>query len=181
MSKHNFKTVKIKDKYYVEVHERIKFFRTDEAYKGWGMITDVVSHADGKVMFKASIFDDTNRLRATGTAQEKEDDGFINKTSYVENAETSAWGRALANLGIGIDTSIASSNEVENAILQQGSPTAIKKMPVTDDLKKRMETAIESGKADDVSKTLSKFSDSPNKKAIQKLIKELDLEVQNDK
>ena len=37
----------------------------------------------------------------------------INKTSYVENCETSAVGRALAMLGIGIDTSIASANEVK--------------------------------------------------------------------
>jgi hypothetical protein len=44
---------------------------------------------------------------------------MINKTSYVENCETSAWGRALANLGIGIETSIASSNEVEMAIAKQ--------------------------------------------------------------
>lgn len=45
---------------------------------------------------------------------------MINKTSYVENCETSAWGRALACIGIGIETSIASSNEVQMAIAQQG-------------------------------------------------------------
>jgi hypothetical protein len=44
---------------------------------------------------------------------------MINKTSYVENCETSAWGRALACIGIGIETSIASSNEVQMAIAQQ--------------------------------------------------------------
>ena len=37
---------------------------------------------------------------------------FINKSSYVENCETSAWGRALANFGIGVDSSIASAEEV---------------------------------------------------------------------
>ena len=46
---------------------------------------------------------------------------MINKTSYVENCETSAVGRALAMLGIGIDTSIASANEVETAIAQQNA------------------------------------------------------------
>ena len=45
----------------------------------------------------------------------------INKTSYVENCETSAIGRALAMLGIGIDTSIASANEVADAIAKQDS------------------------------------------------------------
>ena len=47
----------------------------------------------------------------------------INKTSYVENCETSAVGRALAMLGIGIDTSIASANEVEDAIAQAARPS----------------------------------------------------------
>jgi hypothetical protein len=57
----------------------------------------------------------------------------INKTSYVENCETSAIGRALAMLGIGIDTSIASANEVSDAISKQdkaapATPTKDKKM-----------------------------------------------------
>ena len=56
---------------------------------------------------------------ATGLAQEKENSSFINKTSFVENCETSAWGRALGNLGIGIDTAVASAEEVKNAILNQ--------------------------------------------------------------
>jgi hypothetical protein len=43
---------------------------------------------------------------------------FINKTSFVEVCETSAWGRALANFGIGIDSQVASANEVANAIAQ---------------------------------------------------------------
>jgi hypothetical protein len=55
---------------------------------------------------KASIFDKNDRLIATGTAYEKESSSFINKTSFIENCETSAWGRALGNLGIGIDNSI---------------------------------------------------------------------------
>jgi hypothetical protein len=66
---------------------------------------------------KASIFDKNDRLIATGTAYEKESSSFINKTSFIENCETSAWGRALGNLGIGIDNSIGSADEVKNAII----------------------------------------------------------------
>ena len=58
-------------------------------------------------------------ILGTGTAYEKENSTFINKTSYIENCETSAIGRALAMCGIGIDTSIASKEEVENAIENQ--------------------------------------------------------------
>ena len=58
-------------------------------------------------------------LLAKGTAQEKENSSFINKTSFIENCETSAVGRALGMLGIGIDTSVASYEEVANAIENQ--------------------------------------------------------------
>ena len=50
---------------------------------------------------------------------EKESTSYINKTSYIENCETSAVGRALGMAGFGIDTSVASYEEVSNAIAQQ--------------------------------------------------------------
>ena len=56
---------------------------------------------------------------ASGHAEERRGSSFINKTSYVENCETSAWGRALGNFGIGLDTSVASYDEVANAIKNQ--------------------------------------------------------------
>ena len=56
---------------------------------------------------------------AQGHAHEVQGSSNINKTSYIENCETSAVGRALAMLGIGIDTSIASANEVNDAIAKQ--------------------------------------------------------------
>ena len=62
-------------------------------------------------------------------AEEEKGSTFINKTSYLENCETSAWGRALGNFGIGIDTSVASANEVGNAIANQSKPTQTKATP----------------------------------------------------
>ena len=70
----------------------------------------------------ARIKDPENRVVATGIAQEFKAASRINATSYVENCETSAWGRALGNLGIGIDVSIATADEVSNAIHQQNNP-----------------------------------------------------------
>jgi hypothetical protein len=55
----------------------------------------------------------------TGTAAERDNTGFVNKTSALENCETSAVGRALANMGIGADFAIASKEEVENAKTKQ--------------------------------------------------------------
>ena len=111
------KTVDIKGKAYVQVNERIIYFRDN--FKGWRLSTEIVSLIEGVVTMKALIHNPVGELIATGYAQEKEGSGFINKTSFIENCETSAWGRALGNLGIGVETSIASSEEVETAILNQ--------------------------------------------------------------
>lgn len=111
------KTVDIKGKEYVMVNERIKFFR--ENYPDYSLVSDIISMEDGTVTMKASVITPDNRVIATGHAQEKETNGFINKFSYIENCETSAWGRCLANMGIGVDASVASADEVANAIKNQ--------------------------------------------------------------
>ena len=111
------KTVNIKGKEYVEVNERVKHFIKN--YVGWSITTELLSDENGVCMFKATIRDENDRIMATGHAYEKESSSFINKNSYIENCETSAVGRALGFLGIGIDTSIASSDEVSNAIKNQ--------------------------------------------------------------
>jgi hypothetical protein len=111
------KTVNIKGKEYVEVNERVKHFVAN--YKGWSIETELLSNEGGVCVFKAIVKDDTGVIKATGHAYEREDSTYINKTSYIENCETSAVGRALGFLGIGIDTSIASSDEVTNAINNQ--------------------------------------------------------------
>jgi len=117
MKENKVKTINIKGKDYVEVNERIRLFRLK--YPMGSIMTDIVSNQDGVCVVKAAIVID-NVIVATGHAYEKEGSTFINKTSYVENCETSAIGRALGAFGIGIDTSVASAEEVANAIKQQG-------------------------------------------------------------
>lgn len=123
------KTTDINNKPYAEVNQRIKAFRM--LYPTGTISTEIISNIDGVVIFKASVFDDEGKLLGTGTAYEKESSNFINKTSYIENCETSACGRALAMCGIGIDLSVASYEEVANAIEQQGTVEAevVKKTP----------------------------------------------------
>ena len=101
---------------YVEVNQRVKAFRM--VYPTGTIETEMLSNENGVCIFKANIYDD-NKLLATGTAYEKEDSTFINKTSYIENCETSAVGRALGMAGFGIDSSIASKEEVQNAVINQ--------------------------------------------------------------
>ena len=109
-------TTDIKGKQYAEVNQRIKAFRM--LYPEGTIQTYIVSLEDGVCVMRAEVKNGEIVL-GTGTAYEKENSTFINRTSFIENAETSCVGRALAMCGIGIDTSIASKEEVENAIEQQ--------------------------------------------------------------
>lgn len=109
--------IPVKGKQYVMVNERVKAFR--KLLPNGSITTEIVSNQDGVAVMKATITDETGRVLATGLSYEKESNGYINKTSYIENCETSAVGRALGFLGIGIDGSMASADEVANAIINQ--------------------------------------------------------------
>jgi hypothetical protein len=117
----SIQTTDIKGKNYAEVNQRIKAFRM--VYPDGFISTDMASNENGVCIFRAEVgyFDpEYGRIvLATGTAYEKEGSTFINKTSYIENCETSAVGRALGMVGFGIDISVASAEEVQNAMLQQ--------------------------------------------------------------
>tara|TARA_R100000773_G_scaffold19119_1_gene17228 strand:+ start:334 stop:858 length:525 start_codon:yes stop_codon:yes gene_type:complete len=124
MSNYKFKTTNIRGKQYVEVNERIKFFRQEDEYKNWTISTEFTALDSEMCVCKCIIADKDQRVIATGHAHEERSGSHINKTSYVENCETSAIGRALAMMGIGIDTSIASANEVNDAIAKQESDSS---------------------------------------------------------
>tara|TARA_Y100001937_G_scaffold59353_1_gene81520 strand:+ start:2199 stop:2687 length:489 start_codon:yes stop_codon:yes gene_type:complete len=158
------KTVNIKGKEYVEVNERLKHFRAN--FKGWCLTSDIVDLTEDRCTIKATIFDDNGNIRATGHAQEKEGSSFINKTSFIENCETSAWGRALANLGIGLDTSVASYDEVANAITQQTKTT---KEVLSEEKFNAMLSAINDGKIDLVKSKIDNYTLLPHQKAALKL------------
>lgn len=116
------KETEIKGKSYIEVSQRIKAFRM--VFPDGFIITDMQSNENGVCIFTARVGYYTDGINGvvigTGTAYEREDSSYINKTSYIENCETSAVGRALGMAGFGIDTSVASYEEVSNAILNQG-------------------------------------------------------------
>ena len=111
------KTRDIKGKPYVEVNQRVLAFR--EVYPTGCIASECVSDDGQRCMFRATIYDGEGKILATGHAFEMRSAGMVNKTSYIENCETSAVGRALGFLGIGITEAIASAEEVENAITQQ--------------------------------------------------------------
>jgi hypothetical protein len=108
--------VSIHGREYQTVALRVGKFR--ETYPNFSLITEIVSRDPECVVMKATISDDAGRIRATGHSEEYRATSQINRTSALENAETSAIGRALAALGLG-GTEFASADEVANAITQQ--------------------------------------------------------------
>lgn len=120
-------TTDIQGKKYAEVNQRIKAFRM--CYPEGLINTEIISNQNGIVIFRATVYTGEGKLLATGTAYEKEGSSFINKTSYIENCETSAIGRALGIAGFGIDTSVASAEEVQNAIENQKQEEVKKATP----------------------------------------------------
>jgi len=140
MKQHKFRTTNIKGKQYVEVNERIKFFRQENQYKNWGIHTDFPLLDSEQALCRCSIVTPDGVVVAQGHAHEERSSSNINKTSYVENCETSAIGRALGILGIGIDTSVASANEVEDAIAKQ---QAIIDNPHVQKLSKALDAPVE--------------------------------------
>ena len=111
--------VDIHGKQYQTVAYRVGKFR--EAHADWTLITEIVSRDEDCVVMKATISNDAGRVLATGHSEEYRASSQINRTSALENAETSAIGRALAALGMG-GTEFASADEVANAIQQQRAP-----------------------------------------------------------
>ena len=107
--------VKIHGKEYRTVNDRVNLLN-DDVKGAYSLTTELLSWESGVVIMKAEL-----RFREqiyTGHAYEKEGSTQINKTSALENCETSAIGRALAAAGYGGEE-YASANEVQNAIQQQ--------------------------------------------------------------
>ena len=106
-----------KGKFYADVAGRVQAFR--ELCPNGSISTEVVRLDGDMCVIKATVCDEEGRVLGTGHAYERESSTQINRTSFIENCETSAVGRALGMAGFGIDTSIASAEEMNNALLQQ--------------------------------------------------------------
>lgn len=131
---------------YIPVSERLALFYKD--FPEGRVVTELVEHnpETGFVMFKAFAYrkPDDASPSSTGHAFEDRAAGYVNKTSYIENCETSSVGRALALLGYEIQKGIASREEMEKVQrYEKGNqkPPIIPPVPSNAPLKKRIADA----------------------------------------
>lgn len=118
----NLDAIEMEDgKRYVTVSQRVKGFR--QLLPSGSIQTKILKLSNGECIMQATIYDEEGRTLSTGIACEVEGSSSINATSYIENCETSAVGRALAMLGIGSETSISSYDEVRDAKETRGEIT----------------------------------------------------------
>tara|TARA_R100001443_G_scaffold13529_2_gene23540 strand:+ start:7004 stop:7486 length:483 start_codon:yes stop_codon:yes gene_type:complete len=113
------KSVNIKGSQYITVNERLKYFCNNSKYNNFRINEELIELNENEGVFKVTIFNEQGEPVVSAHAQEYRDNSYINKTSFLENGFTSALGRALGYLGIGIDTAIASADEVKTAINNQ--------------------------------------------------------------
>jgi hypothetical protein len=127
-TKQKLNTVNIKGKPYVLVSDRVAYF--NKHFPNGSITTQLISEANAKeIVVKAVVIPDVKeQCRCfTGYSQAVKGEGYINQTSALENAETSAVGRALGFMGIGVIDSIASADEMVKADVPRGTKLASKK------------------------------------------------------
>ena len=113
-------------KKYTQVVHRMEAFRSVLGL-GIGFDTQIVVDDGKRVVIKAIAADKDGRILGSGFAEEIRGEGHVNKTSALENAETSAIGRCLASLGIS-GGEYASANELD--AVDRKSNALIQKKPI---------------------------------------------------
>ena len=146
--------MKFKGKQYTEVKDRLSGFLED--YPNSTISTDLISvnqicdspsgEQCNEYVVRAMVIPSPVQEPEwyyTGYAAERDNTGFVNKTSALENCETSAVGRALAFAGFGGDFAIASKEEVDNAkVAQKKSAVTIDMLEKLDAMSNKVRTYI---------------------------------------
>lgn len=183
------KTIDIKGKKYVTVSERIKFFRSSEQYKDYGIEIEWIKLDESVAVAKAIVKDGSGIIKSIGTAMEEKDNkmSMVNKTSHIENCETSAIGRALGFLGIGIDGAEVATYEetlrakkrqfidsINNMIDDKNRGEYEEKYRLNElgllsvEELEEIETKLKSKEKDDICKAISKIASSQKMSEIMK-------------
>jgi len=111
MKVNNIPTVDIKGKQYTTVKDRVMYFQ--DKFKDHALLSIPIKIDENIAIFEAQVVDPNGKIISNGFAYESSANGFINKVNHIENADTSAKGRALGFLGIGIVAGIATADDVK--------------------------------------------------------------------
>lgn len=130
--KNKLPTIDIKGKEYTLVKDRVLEF--NRLYPNGDIHTKIVSYENKRVVVMAKVTPDVDKPTRffTGYSQADESQGLVNATAALENAETSACGRALAFMGIGVIESIASADEMNKALVGLRMPSQTVLTPEND-------------------------------------------------
>lgn len=121
MQKKGLPTVKIKGKDYTLVKDRVLAF--NDEYPNGSIVSEMITPYDSqRIIMRATVTPDVDKpeRKFVDYSQAVIGDGMINTTAALENASTSAVGRALAMMGIGVIESIASVDEINKATSSTG-------------------------------------------------------------
>ena len=157
------KAIDIKGKKYVLVADRIVYF--NDTYPNGAISSTLVSSLDSpQIVIQTTVCPDVDKPSRvfTGYSQATVGDGYINKTAALENAETSAVGRALAMMGIGVIDSVASVDEINKA---KQPPTVIN--PAIQKLRQQIQAEFTRLGIDDIDEIKSWLVDVTGKDHIE--------------
>tara|TARA_Y100000592_G_scaffold76732_1_gene120151 strand:- start:8 stop:652 length:645 start_codon:yes stop_codon:yes gene_type:complete len=171
-------------KMYTQVVHRMEAFRRHHGTE-YGVDTQILVDDGQRVVIKAIITNNDGHTVGSGMAEEIRGQGHVNTTSALENAETSAVGRALASLGLA-GGEYASANEMDavgrksDAIeSNKAEPVAVKKKPLSKEEAEWLahnEATLDQYTLDD----LDKFMNNNHTKATMKSIKDKDVGAYNE-
>ena len=171
-------------KMYTQVVHRMEAFRRHHGTE-YGVDTQILVDDGQRVVIKAIIMNNDGLTVGSGMAEEIRGQGHVNTTSALENAETSAVGRALASLGLA-GGEYASANEMDAVSRKSDAiesnkpePVAVVKKPLT---KEEAEWLAhnESTLGEYTLDSLDNFLKNNHTKALMKSIKDKDVEAYNE-
>tara|TARA_R100001015_G_C4614682_1_gene170575 strand:+ start:541 stop:1275 length:735 start_codon:yes stop_codon:yes gene_type:complete len=170
------KPVELKGKWYLQVVDRVNLFRYHYGM-AYAIDTEILADDGKRVLMVAYVKDNDGRVVGKGHAEEIRNAGPVNRTSAIENCETSAIGRALSSIGLA-GNEYASAFEMGNIDSKEKAVTSQEKAKASQDLANHKKHAAEKAKPDHSGMAKQKVADDEEKNMILTVHKFLTVSVE---